>query len=386
MRGDVLIDVKELLHNVMQNKYKVVAGKDGLNKIVETVGILEYESKEEVDNNFFKGDFVITSLYFTKDSPNLADEVLIRLMENDVSAIALKTIHVDQVSTKVLDHANKNNVPIIYFRDIQFEVLIMLIVDAIRLKKNYLYYEEVVKKLLHNNSNKNDVKNIAYSINSSFFNNIKVVYCKEKAKSGYSLIQRIIDTLSIKRSKTTDNVSYSIFQYDDGLLIIYSFNDDLVISEKHLCGFIQSLGISDDIFDIGMAFNTHRLSELNRAIAKSLCAYELAQSTSKLVTFKSMGIKKLIMPLKDNYYARDFANNIISLIIKYDQIPEGPLLMTAKHYIKNNGSLIETSKDLHQHVNTIRYRINKIKDLLEFDDDDFYEQLYFAIKFYENNK
>lgn len=378
-----MIDVKEVIHSVMAGKFQIMAGENGLGKIVETVGILEYESKEEVDDNFFKGDFVITSLFFTKDSEELANETLMRLMDNDVSAIALKTIHVDHVSDKVLAYANEKNVPIIYFHSIQFEVLIMLIVDAIRQKKNYLHYEALIKKLLQSQRTRADVKNTAYSINDSFFENIKVVYCKEKSKSSFSRVQRIIDTLSIKRSKNTKDVSYSIFQYNDGLLLIYSYLFESNISEKQIHGFIQSLGIDEDIFDIGIAFNSHNLSELDYAIKKAIYAYQVSKGTKDSVSFKSLGIDRLLMPLCSDYYASDFMNNIIDPIIRHDQIPDGPLLTTAKEYIKNNGSLIETSKELHQHVNTIRYRIKKIKDLIDSNDDDFYEQLYFAIKFYE---
>jgi len=285
-----------------------------------------------------------------------------------------------------LNYANTKNVPIIYFKEIQFEVLIMLIVDAIRQKKNYLYYEEVINKLLSSNPSRSEVKNIAYTINDSFLDNIKVVYCRERSKSSYSRIQRIIDTISIKRSKTTRDISYSIFQYSDGLLIIYSYNNLDSITEKQLSGFIQSLGISDDVFDIGMVYRTHKLSELDRAITKVLHTYALAKQNSSVTTFSSLGINKLLMPLQNNYYAKDFACNIVNQIIKYDQIVDGPLLLTAKQYIKNNGSLIETSKDMHQHVNTIRYRINKIREIISFTNDDFYEQLYFAIKFYEIDK
>ncbi|MGB3368269.1 MAG: PucR family transcriptional regulator ligand-binding domain-containing protein [Acidaminobacteraceae bacterium] len=381
-----MVDVKEILSNVMDGKFEVVAGKKGLGKIVETVGILEYEVGKEIDENFFEGDFVITSLFFAKDSKDLADAALIRLMKNNVAALALKTIHVDSLSDKVLDYANKHDIAIIYFYDIPFEVLIMLIVDTIRQRKNYLYYEEVIKKLLSSNSNHSDVKNIAYSINNSFFNNIKTVYCKEKSTSSLGISKRIIDTFSLKRSKTTNQVSYSIFEYDEGLLIIYSYCDTYLVSDKQLNGFIQSIGIIDDIFFIGVNSSEHKLKELDHAITKSIYAYCVSKETNKTTLFSNIGIYKLLLPLQNNYYAKDFSNSIIDLIIEYDQVIDGPLLLTAKSFVKNNASFVETSKELHQHVNTIRYRINKIKEIASIIDDDFYEQLYFAIKLFQSHK
>ena len=262
----------------------------------------------------------------------------------------------------------------------------MLIIDSIRQRKNYLYYEEVIKKLLVSSNSRSEVESIAYSINNSFLSNIKTIYCKEKSKNSLDISKRIIDTFSLKRSKTSSDVVYSIFEYNEGLLIIYSYSEEKAATIRKIKGFIQSIGISHEIFHIGISSYSERLENLDYSINKALYAYNMSKKMKldNINVFEEMGIYKLIYPLKASYYARNFSLDIIEPIISYDNKSDGSLFMTAKSYVDNNGSIKETSRDLHQHINTIRYRINKIKEITGLYERGFYEQLYFAMKFYEH--
>nr|WP_243157966.1 helix-turn-helix domain-containing protein [Aminipila terrae] len=54
-------------------------------------------------------------------------------------------------------------------------------------------------------------------------------------------------------------------------------------------------------------------------------------------------------------------------------------------FVENDGNYIKTAEALYLHKNTIRYRINKIKELhhMENSELNFYEQLSIAIKLYK---
>ncbi len=84
------------------------------------------------------------------------------------------------------------------------------------------------------------------------------------------------------------------------------------------------------------------------------------------------------MPYANNKWLKSFTDNILNPIKEYDN---GNLIETARIYIENSGDIIKVSEQMFQHKNTIRYRINKIKTLLNsISDKDFYEQLSIAIK------
>ena len=57
-----------------------------------------------------------------------------------------------------------------------------------------------------------------------------------------------------------------------------------------------------------------------------------------------------------------FIKEIISPIVEHDRLYNTSLLETAIEFINNDGDFTECSKNLYVHENTIRYRINKIRD------------------------
>jgi len=69
----------------------------------------------------------------------------------------------------------------------------------------------------------------------------------------------------------------------------------------------------------------------------------------------------------------------------YDEKYNMELFDTAVKYIENDGKINETANALFLHKNTIRYRIKKIKELLNMEDYEgkFYEQLSIAIKLHK---
>ena len=54
-------------------------------------------------------------------------------------------------------------------------------------------------------------------------------------------------------------------------------------------------------------------------------------------------------------------------ILEYDNANDSTLIPTLEKYLENQGSLIMTAESMNIHKNTVTYRINKIKSLLDLD-------------------
>ena len=82
-----------------------------------------------------------------------------------------------------------------------------------------------------------------------------------------------------------------------------------------------------------------------------------------------------------NRYAKD----ILKTTEDYDIENNSHLLNTLQVYIETNCDLTATAEKLSQHKNTIRYRLNKIKDLTGLDYKNFtdLEQLSLALRIYQ---
>ena len=85
---------------------------------------------------------------------------------------------------------------------------------------------------------------------------------------------------------------------------------------------------------------------------------------------------------KNHLLKEDFYNNSIYILKKFDKINSSELYKTLYIYLKNNHNMTKSSEELFIHRNTLRYRLQKIADLigLELDENDNSFKLYYACK------
>lgn len=61
-------------------------------------------------------------------------------------------------------------------------------------------------------------------------------------------------------------------------------------------------------------------------------------------------------------------------LLQYDQEHDSNMLLTFYHYLECRGSLIETANSLYIHRNSVKYRLERIRDITGFDLNDPREQ------------
>jgi sugar diacid utilization regulator len=97
--------------------------------------------------------------------------------------------------------------------------------------------------------------------------------------------------------------------------------------------------------------------------------------------FESMGIDSFLIPLKGNPWSHNYSQVIISKIIENNK---NNMLDTVKKYIQLGGDIKKVAKEMYQHENTIRYRLERLKEILNFtgSDMEFFCELSLAVKIY----
>ncbi len=100
--------------------------------------------------------------------------------------------------------------------------------------------------------------------------------------------------------------------------------------------------------------------------------------------YYEIGVYKLLMPSYEQGYMANFNSDIVGKINQYDKKYNTELLQTSIKYIQSGGNIKQTSKIMNLHSNTVRYRINKVKEILNIDKSEFefYEELSIGIKLY----
>lgn len=376
--GITIYDATKL--NTFRN-FRLISGMSGLGNPIEKVGILDWEFFIKEEGQFIKGEFVLSSLMFAKDNPDYILESVMDLVECGVSGLAVKNVYYNELPQEVVRFSNENDFPIFIFdNSAYFEDIITEVMDKIRFAGNYELLETKVDILIKKQLDKVIVKEIAYEINSSFKDAFFSIYIKRRQ---YSDDKQVIAFLEQIKSSSPLSLYNTAMKYRGGILLIVTA-EKLDSSELDLKAdvLIKSLSIDSDAFYIGIS-NIHRdLSMLNVGINESL----YAETTSEVMNvhlkkFSDIGLYSVILPYKDDIWMRSFYEGLTLPIKNYDEKYNTELFNTAVIYFEKDGNIIETANELFIHKNTVRYRLEKIKEILDMDSG-FYEQLAIAMKVY----
>ena len=103
-----------LAHPTFKN-FRLISDRSGLNNPIRNAAILDWETGKAVDDSFFPGDFVVTSLAAFKDDPELANSTLASLIEKNITGLAINDICFSDVSDNILALANACHIPVFMF-------------------------------------------------------------------------------------------------------------------------------------------------------------------------------------------------------------------------------------------------------------------------------
>ena len=125
---------------------------------------------------------------------------------------------------------------------------------------------------------------------------------------------------------------------------------------------------------------------MGRAILESRYALEYSSLKEiSLSSFGDLGIYQILLPNVNNPWFYSYYESMIQRILRYDEKNDTDLLYTAQIYVQCDTNIQKTAEKLYQHVNTVRYRIKKIKEILNVNalEGMMYESLALAIHLYE---
>lgn len=372
------ISVSEAMALEQFHHLTLVAGQKGLERPIERIGVLDYEIVEGIRGDFFPGDFVLTSFTAARGDIQLVKSCIEDLISCKVSALAIKTIYYQTLPEEILALADYHGLPIFLFdRSVCFEYIIEDLMDALHARSRMGLLASKVDILFQNRLKSSDIRQLALEINRHFKESHVCVYFKEK---GYTHERNTLKLAERYQRSTLRPVHHTMIKYQEGLLFVLTSTQ---ISDKavnmDIFHVMKQLGMKNTSYAIGISESKSSLDLLDRSVKEAIYAAESGiLEENERQHYREMGIYKLLLPYKDDPWLKDFSTDILTPIKDYDQ---GKLMETAEMYILQSGDIKKTSEALFQHINTIRYRLNKMQSLIGVTSHgDFYEQLSVAIK------
>ncbi|WP_028552707.1 PucR family transcriptional regulator [Paenibacillus sp. UNC451MF] len=123
--------------------------------------------------------------------------------------------------------------------------------------------------------------------------------------------------------------------------------------------------VDDDLIQVGIGRFYKGLEGIHKGYSEAVKALKLGTPWTNLssVHFEDLGVYRVLNSVQDQAELAAFHSETIGKLKTYDTVHEAELLTTLKHFFENDASTTDTAKNLFVHINTIKYRLNKIEQV-----------------------
>ena len=383
-----MITVFDIVTSPNFKNFQIISGEKGIQNPVSGTGIFDWESKSDIAKSFRKGEFVITTLSIAKDDFDYANDCIKDLILHGVSAICIKEVFFRNLSEDTIQKSDILGIPIFFFSDtfvddIVYDVRNLMAADKGALRSNLTpAMKEALTSWYRTGSIPADkVSFIEENLHPYLQDFAKCVVAFPK--NGKPLAP------TMRPSKTDSGISSIFLPYESGVLALLSSPNGDRLQDKSCLGVLEAAGILASSCWIGGSTTLKGTRELAGGIIEAFlaCASDMIQPVSDaekqvnaISFFRADSVENLLISNCWTESSRQYFMRMNQILNTFDKEHGSDLQGTLRAYIDANGDLVVASKLLFQHANTVRYRVAKIKSLLEIDTPSSYLELFVFVK------
>ena len=336
----------------------VLAGREGMYRTVKRVSVFDAPFQEDVLEKgiIAPGDFFVTSLLQFDTKPEQIMEVIRILVKGSCSGLCIMTRGRVELITEDISYAEVLSTVNQYILQEQTNVLNQLKLDKILSSKTLP--QERLKLLL--------------SMNPGIREYVQAVYVRDDEKKereyGPGLYGELSGDIYISTS------GYEIY--------ILSADTDKEL-ERHLevvCEHLLRNGGQPRI-GIGRSYPRYKTE---RSLLEAGDALDMAQASGRTrQVYDPLSPQQLLLPIRGSREIQEFYDEFCREIrSKTSEEGMEEMLVTVRTYVRCNGDFKAAARELNQHENTIRYRINRLRTYLDVEEQPllFHEIISLAVR------
>lgn len=186
-----------------------------------------------------------------------------------------------------------------------------------------------------------------------------------------------------------ENISHNgcFFYYDSNFVLV--MND---VGYKDMTEIIEGMvkrvkmRMPDVPMYVGVGTCLKDISQLHCCYDRAKAAVTMAYRKKRdLLYYDNMGIYRLLYAVRDEALLREMEERPLKPLDDYDKMHHANYAQTLELYLRYDGSIQAVSEAMFTHRNTVIYRINNIKKLLDTNLDSPEERMPYEIAFYIRN-
>ncbi len=350
---------------------RVVAGEEGLDKIVQWVHTLE---DEEVGDFLHGGELIFTTGIGHRNSESLDWLLMLvkKLHKNNACGIIINLgPYIKEVTKEVIQYGNDNGFPIF---TMPWEVHV---VDVTR---------DFCSQIIKLNKKEDNIGVILQNI--IFYPNETEKYIQQLEKNGFPKTENccmigvkvksdkssiIRNSLFVKQYINHKVKNYcaqvGFFEIQDIMFFVLCNCTDMDLQDA-----IKELMAADgdksgcNSFYISVGSNHESLDKLSQNYRRISMMLRLCESENKdVLIYDELGVKKILLSVSDLELLKLYKKDIIGKLEEYDEDNGTNLIDLLRTYIDCNGSIQQVAEINFTHRNTVNYQIKKIKKITGLD-------------------
>lgn len=380
------VSISDLLNLEVFQDFKLVAGKKGLDRVITSTEILDFEFMDEGlayrERGFIGNSLVLSSLLFAKDKPELILKAVKQLISQNVQALAYKPVFFEDLPADALAYAEKMEFPVLKFgHDEYFEDIIFSIRSLVERDDVLGQTEPLIGEMLRREFTEEEAEEAHERINPLLRPMVAAVCVRDRDLRGVQI------SAKIRRSRPDEKLRSKTFvgKYEDLIVIVLSQDENQPSRFKTLLEDVSIVyGLVDRDLTMGVSSVRRIDDQFHMVIREAYWAEKVAEIEKEPVRYyRNLGIYQLIASYIHTAPMRQYAQNYFAPLFEEEE-KDGELMHTAVEYVLAKGDAMETARRLYCHKNTIRYRIGKLQEKLDPDvnEKEFYQNLAIAVKIY----
>ncbi len=360
--------VSDVLELEIFKQAQLITGTNGLSREVSGISFSDCPIVFSEDEYALtkKGDLYISGLYLYKDNPDKIIDVIKFYVLTKSACCIFTTVAFKELPLDAINFANENNYPIILIPDsVSYTEMISEISHLITSMCSDKIITSKIKRLLFDQLPEEEVLRLAKGLVD--FN------CANYAVLSFTPIsntaeRRIIEReffAKIEKSRSSllfcDECAYLIYEFDD----INHYNAMLDIIESSV-----NAHLTNAFCGIGEQHSS--IKSFAKALWQAYASVSIGKKLGKpKINYGDEPLAEFIFSTKDNSQLIRFCDSVLRPLREYESKKNVDLVETLSAFISNNGNYKLTADSMFQHINTVRLRVLKAKEILGMTEDDY---------------
>lgn len=361
------IAIRDILRNEIFSNAEILGGKRGLNREVKQISVFDCPCVPDIieKKTLNKGDLFITCLeQFRDDDEGKEIRFYFQcLIQSGCAGLLIVTEdRTDLLTGEILELCEKSQFPVIVIpEDYPYALIINTVNGYLSFDTFNTINQLKLEKIMYENISDTEKAEVLYSIKPTVKKQVMAIFVCGKFNSDIAKLE--LQNYYMSRE------NHIFVRTEGGMRILLSEEEEHRLNDTLNTCIVRIREFMDDPV-IGYSRVFPR-KHAGKALEEAKHALETAEAMHMTVkTYDALSSIQLLMAVKDSQEAEDYYDEYLEAL-RRKIAPENlrEMILTIENYVANSGNFKLTAKQMNQHENTIRYRVNRVKCALDMESD-----------------